>query len=385
MMKISINNLFSFLDRVLFPKLTPEEKAVIDRLNLGMGICLSSLTLFVSLVAPLWATMTLQFNAMMSGGALLHIDHTLYVHGMNFGSIRTSVNIFLVIVFLSLVRYWAMTEAARRSMEHMQLAQEQRRLSDQLDRSMHAFKKMAETDPLTQLYSRAGFIIQAQKQLETYPEQALTLVFIDFKQINDLFGHDIGDAALISVANDIRAHFKKEAIIGRSGGDEFCIVLPGTAQENAKEIQSLNEAVQYFEANGQKHRCTLSAGYADYPQQANHISELLKKADTALYHVKLHDKNGVACYNCSMDQQFRSQIEFSDRELIQNMPIASLIYTLDQDPKVLYANPAWIEIFGCTGLDDFLQMLHGSVQNMIIPSERIIFQIDIQQISKKRK
>jgi hypothetical protein len=153
---------------------------VIDRLNLGMGICLSSLTLFVSLVVPLWATMMLQFNAMMSGGALLYIDHTLYVHGMNSGSIRTSVNIFLVIVFLSLVRYWAMTEAARRSVEHMQPAQEQRRLSDQLDRNMHAFKKMAETDPLTQLYSRGGFIIQAQKQLETYPEQALTLVFIDF-------------------------------------------------------------------------------------------------------------------------------------------------------------------------------------------------------------
>lgn len=127
-----------------------------------MGICLSSLTLFVSFVAPLWATMTLRFNAMMSGGALLYIDHTLYVHGMNFGSIRTSVNIFLVIVFLSLVRYWAMTEAARRSVEHMQLAQEQRRLSDQLDQ-MHAFKKMAETDPLTQLYSRAGFIYRHKR------------------------------------------------------------------------------------------------------------------------------------------------------------------------------------------------------------------------------
>ena len=470
----TIKQLLSMLDHFLFPKPTCEEKAVIDRINLGMGICLASLTLLVSLYIPVWSVMTEQkdaieiiglvliqitsilfllyawsrwknrsiatkipmgvvlytyqisllvfeiihsvmrafdhgsvldfvlmflicfmffivpawINAILSGVALLYIDHTLYTYGMDFGSIRTSVNIFLVIVFISLVRYWAMTEVARRSVEHMKWAQEQQRLSNQLDRSMHAFKKMAETDALTQLYSRNGFVTRVQKQLETNPEKAMTLVFIDiddFKQINDLYGHNIGDVALTSVANNIRHHFKSDAIVGRSGGDELCIVLPGTAKENEKEIHYLHKVKQYFEANGQKHCCTLSAGYADYPKQANDISELLKKADTALYNVKLHGKNGIAYYDYPMDQQFRSQIGFSDRELIQNMPIASMIHTLDRDQKILYVNMAWIEVFECSGVDDFLQMTQSSVQNMILPSERAVFQIDYEQILANKK
>jgi len=140
-------------------------------------------------------------------------------------------------------------------------------------------------DPLTGLYNRKFFYENAKKLLEIAKrdKRDLLIIFIDldnFKAINDLYGHSVGDEVLKKVAELLRSGFRNSDIIARLGGDEFVIaVLLGSSEENIKKIIDRTRK-RIEEEIGE---ISFSYGYVKYPEDGFTLDELIKKADEKMY------------------------------------------------------------------------------------------------------
>ena len=118
-----------------------------------------------------------------------------------------------------------------------------------------------------------------------------------FKKFNDNHGHDAGDTVLRAVADCLKANFRDEDVACRFGGEEFVVILPGTAAEvavrKADEVRAKIESlvVRYVDAN--LPRITISIGVAAFPQSGDNPQAVLKSADDALYRAKDGGRNRV--------------------------------------------------------------------------------------------
>ena len=95
------------------------------------------------------------------------------------------------------------------------------------------------TDSLTGIYNRYGFDELAEKMINKNPKAKFVAVLLDiddFKFINDIYGHVYGDKALRSLADSMKAFFPSDALLGRNGGDEFCILLKNYSYEDVKAV-----------------------------------------------------------------------------------------------------------------------------------------------------
>src|SRR5690606_15324479 len=130
---------------------------------------------------------------------------------------------------------------------------------------------------------------------------SLACIMIDldhFKKINDTYGHQAGDAVLISVAKILAANARDYDEVGRYGGEEFAVLLPNTNKENAAKnavrIRKQKEAEKIDEGDGDVLNVTGSFGVACYPAEGiEDINGLLKCADEALYEAKAKSRNVV--------------------------------------------------------------------------------------------
>ena len=94
----------------------------------------------------------------------------------------------------------------------------------------------------------------------------------DFKFINDMYGHESGDRALQILAESMRKSFPEHAVLGRKGGDEFCIFLDDcTGEEVRKKLEQFTKKKRSFWYEGEKVTYTISLGYAEYPLQGKTI------------------------------------------------------------------------------------------------------------------
>jgi diguanylate cyclase (GGDEF)-like protein len=166
---------------------------------------------------------------------------------------------------------------------------------------------LAGTDPLTGLYNRRSFLSfceqELQKSARTREQASLVLLDLDhFKQINDLHGHDGGDAALCAVAGRLKAALRENDILGRWGGEEFIVLLPGAGAEQAMQIaerlrvsiESLSIAHRTKEHGGVLPiRLATSAGVATAVGAIESIDALLSSCDEALYCAKAAGRNTV--------------------------------------------------------------------------------------------
>ncbi|WP_144290361.1 sensor domain-containing phosphodiesterase [Chitinilyticum litopenaei] len=131
----------------------------------------------------------------------------------------------------------------------------------------------------------------------------VALGFIDldhFKQINDAFGHKIGDELLVNVAQQLSAELGDEAMLARWGGDEFIVLIPD--QDDVEQVRKLAEALRNaarkgVTIDGLETRPTISAGFALYPDNAESGEELLSAADHTMYHAKHAGRNNVCFYS----------------------------------------------------------------------------------------
>ncbi len=164
-------------------------------------------------------------------------------------------------------------------------------LSENVERYLKALREMAYIDPLTQVKNRRSIdnaldmaIAAAERGRESF---GVAIIDLDrFKEVNDTWGHDIGDKLLHEMMNRIKTHLRQVDQVGRIGGDEFLIIFhhdkaPQNIYEVLERIRKLCEAP--FRFGTVTLRCTISAGIAIYPRDANDKAALLKHADQAMY------------------------------------------------------------------------------------------------------
>lgn len=164
-------------------------------------------------------------------------------------------------------------------------------------------KTLSITDSLTQLYNRRHFeklfLEILTKSQVNYKPVSVAICDIDFfKFYNDNNGHPAGDYVLKTVAEILKKGVKGSDIICRYGGEEFILVFPDTSKENAIKIcDKLRIAVKEFkfpnEENQPNGDLTISFGIASFPEDGLTPSELIKKADIALYEAKKTGKDKV--------------------------------------------------------------------------------------------
>lgn len=165
-------------------------------------------------------------------------------------------------------------------------------------RSQISIQKMAFTDDLTGLYNRRGFISLCQKylKLSQRTRKEALLLFADLnglKRINDNFGHQEGDRALVEIADLLRSTFRESDIIARIGGDEFTVLAAGVSPEETDTLIGRLEARMELQKNkgGKGYTYSISVGFARYnPDQDCTVEELLSKADEAMYARKRSQK-----------------------------------------------------------------------------------------------
>ena len=244
-----------------------------------------------------------------------------------------------------------------------------------IERHRDTLKKMAITDPLTGLLNRKGFDEQLKKVMQGDLHihcVGIQMDIDDFKFINDMYGHVVGDAALKSLAQDIQSYFNDNSIICRNGGDEFSAILVDTTEEEArKKIEQFTLQSRHITYNGGEHPFYISLGYAEYPKDCEDVSELIRCADMALYAVKLHGKHNCSPYRGAYKMQHRSQLGFALQDVSKNLPGAFLIYIADpENDNILFANRELIEFAGCRDFDDFLDYTDHRFRNLVHPDER---------------
>lgn len=201
--------------------------------------------------------------------------------------------------------------------------------------------RLAYYDALTHLPNRTLF----QDRLHTALQQAernkswVVLMFLDldrFKPINDSLGHAAGDRMLKDMATRLLACVDDDDTVARMGGDEFTLLL----QPRATRVMALNRAVgvaeqilaslvQPFVLESREFFVTASIGIALSPQDGNELSQLMKNADTAMYHAKERGKNNFQFYQADMNASALERLELE----------SDLRHALEQQEFILYYQP----------------------------------------------
>ena len=203
------------------------------------------------------------------------------------------------------------------------------------------FKKLAVTDTLTGIYNRLGFNRQVEQYMRQNPQKHCVVAMLDiddFKLVNDVYGHAAGDGVLQKLAESMKQYFSKDVILGRNGGDEFCIFMPDcTAVEVKPFLKKFTEETRNFYCKGEAHTFTISLGFAEYPVLADECSKL----------------------------------GFAMKDIINNLPGAFIVYRADKEnDEILLANNELLRLTGCKNMDELLAYTGKSFCNLIRPDEQ---------------
>jgi diguanylate cyclase (GGDEF)-like protein len=164
-------------------------------------------------------------------------------------------------------------------------------------------RRLSETDSLTGLLNSRSLSEVARHVISKAAStgDSASLLFIDcdnFKGINDLFGHPVGDEFLCFLAKLLKTAVREEDIVIRYAGDEFVIILPNTVLNEAKIVAEriMVDIRNHHMGNIPYLNTTVSIGLAVYPDHAHCAEELIKFADDALYQVKRNGKDQLAIF-----------------------------------------------------------------------------------------
>ena len=217
-------------------------------------------------------------------------------------ALNVAVSVFLILITLAVVR------------QHYRQA------------SLEIFSSV---DSLTHLYNRRAFDDKvdhyiANKMHRGRPALVVMVDIDDFKLVNDLYGHEVGDGVLRDLAANMKACFGPDAILCRNGGDEFCALIPG---DNPIGLTKLNN-------------------------------------------VKLNSKDSFAKYQPNMGTEQRSKLCFSLDDISNNLPGAIMIYRADGDHEILFANAEMITMMGCTSFDELMNYTGCTFDGVVYEADR---------------
>jgi diguanylate cyclase (GGDEF)-like protein len=161
---------------------------------------------------------------------------------------------------------------------------------------------LAAIDELTGLYNRRALfsrLVEEHSRVERYKENFSLMIFDidDFKQVNDTYGHQVGDAILKNLAHFLKGNLRTSDFISRFGGEEFIAILPSTEMEKAKRVAEkmrhmLGKKVFEDKKGEVKIKITVSTGISQCTP-GDTVDDLIKRADDALYMAKNDGKNAI--------------------------------------------------------------------------------------------
>jgi diguanylate cyclase (GGDEF)-like protein len=160
-------------------------------------------------------------------------------------------------------------------------------------------RQLAYLDGVTGIFNRRYFELRIAEEIARSSRHRLTfsviMVDIDhFKQLNDEFGHLLGDEVLRQVSAIFTQQLRKSDVLSRYGGEEFAIIAPETCLESALAVSDkLRRVVESWHFPGVARPVTISAGVAEFPAQGGTRDQLVKSADEALYAAKQGGRNRV--------------------------------------------------------------------------------------------
>lgn len=184
-----------------------------------------------------------------------------------------------------------------------------------------SLRHKATHDELTGLPNRWLFRLQLDQALAraARAKQRVAVLFLDldyFKNVNDSFGHDIGDALLVQVGTRIRSKLREHDTLARQGGDEFAILLTDlTEVDEAVTVATklLGALQESYRLRQQDIYCGGSLGLAFYPDDASESDTLLRYADMAMYQAKQAGRGTYACYSGEMDRRVHEDMQLHTR------------------------------------------------------------------------
>jgi diguanylate cyclase (GGDEF)-like protein len=178
-----------------------------------------------------------------------------------------------------------------------------RRLEQRMNAERAQFEALAHEDALTGLPNKRAFDDRLETELkraarEYYPVAVVVLDLDHFKQINDTWGHAVGDEALVKLARHVEIEMRAGDICGRLGGDEFVIALVRADAHSAERVLGrLRESLEHVTVGPAGERLAFSAGIAEFPRHSSTRDGLMRCADTALYSGKVSGRGRATIYS----------------------------------------------------------------------------------------
>lgn len=178
---------------------------------------------------------------------------------------------------------------------------EQKKAEEQIRQLNARLEQLAMTDDLTELENRRSFFLRGNEEIKKARRYhtPLSLIMLDidhFKQVNDTYGHEIGDLYLRCIAHILQKNVRETDILARLGGEEFSILLPNTAIEEAGKLaERLRLEVEKTVCSNQYQNLivTISVGVTAYSQATLNLDAMLRIADQAMYEAKNQGRNRV--------------------------------------------------------------------------------------------
>ncbi|MDN5304593.1 MAG: hypothetical protein PWP46_1479 [Fusobacteriaceae bacterium] len=170
-------------------------------------------------------------------------------------------------------------------------------LTKKLNEKIDFVTLLSETDPLTKIYNRIKFKKELKEKIDNFRKykNVISLIMFDidhFKNVNDNFGHDIGDEVLIKTVEIVKNHLEEYDIFTRWGGEEFMILLPGKNIKDAYKLaEIIRKSIENYEYRVVKH-ITSSFGVTEINENDDFYT-ITKRVDQALYHSKESGRNKV--------------------------------------------------------------------------------------------
>ncbi|MBL7069404.1 MAG: sensor domain-containing diguanylate cyclase [Candidatus Omnitrophica bacterium] len=166
-------------------------------------------------------------------------------------------------------------------------------------------EQMAITDGLTKAFAKRHIMERLGEEFERSIRHDFSLAFLmvdidHFKNYNDTYGHLVGDAVLKDIVELLKNNTREVDLVGRFGGEEFCVILPETGKDEARLVaERIREMIENhsFKAYDESTNVQVSIGVAVYPEDAGDVNEIIENSDKALYAAKNGGRNKVCVCN----------------------------------------------------------------------------------------
>jgi diguanylate cyclase (GGDEF)-like protein len=181
--------------------------------------------------------------------------------------------------------------------ERKRISDEREKLLEELEKKNEKLKEMAITDGLTGLYNHSFIIKRLSEEVASSKryKNSLSIIMFDidcFKNINDSFGHQVGDEVLLKISSTLKNKLRQVDIAGRYGGEEFLIILPNTNLENSHKVaEKIRGSIQQLKWDSGKFNVTISGGVSSLKDED--VTEFISKADDFLYKAKENGRNRI--------------------------------------------------------------------------------------------